>query len=105
MARRKSKFLSDDDDSDSSAHSDDLQDDPFDPNDEDQAAERELFRNPYQRGKKRNRDDVKDDQTYGVFAHTPDSTTSRPHTSSRGGKRTDYTRCGDAASNPAVRYN
>lgn len=93
MARRKSKFLQDDDDSDSSANSgDDLQDDPFDPNDEDQAAERELFRNPYQRGKKRAREDIKDDQTYGVFAHTADSTT-RPSTSTRGGKRTDYTRC------------
>lgn len=76
MARRKSKFLSDDDDSDSSADSNELQDDPFDPNDEDQAAERELFAYSNgargSRGKKRTREDIKEDATYGVFAQTSD---------------------------------
>jgi hypothetical protein len=48
---RKRHHLNDDDSSASSVDPDD-EEDQFDPEDADLAAERELFRNPYQRGKK-----------------------------------------------------
>ncbi|GAA5873977.1 hypothetical protein JCM1840_006108 [Sporobolomyces johnsonii] len=80
MPRRKEQWMDDDD---SSGDSDDTPlddpDDPFDPDDPDQAAERELFRNPYgaARGKKRTRDQLKDDATYGVWAEGDQDQQSR----------------------------
>ncbi|GAA5976090.1 hypothetical protein JCM10908_005383 [Rhodotorula pacifica] len=76
MARRKSKWM-DDGSSSEGDHSDNNLDDEsyYDPNDPDVAAERELFRNPYghqQRGKKRTRQELQDDATYGVFAASTD---------------------------------
>lgn len=67
MARRKSKFLDDDDDSsnDSGNEGRDDPDEQFDPDDLDVAAERELFRNPYQRGKKRARKEDADEGEVG----------------------------------------
>ncbi|GAA6037203.1 hypothetical protein JCM8097_008617 [Rhodosporidiobolus ruineniae] len=69
MARRKKQLLSDNDSSGESDHHLDHDDDHFDPDDPDQAAERELFRNPYgSRGKKRTREQAKEDATYGIWA-------------------------------------
>lgn len=92
LARRKSKFLEDDSDSDDSGRGQDDLDDQFDPDDPDTAAERELFRNPYGRGKKRNREDIVEDNTYGVWAEQADRSSSG-RGGARAGKTTDYTRC------------
>ncbi|GAA6011278.1 hypothetical protein JCM10207_008285 [Rhodosporidiobolus poonsookiae] len=68
MARRKQQYIDDKDSSGESDSAPDLDDDPFDPDDPDQAAERELFRNPYNRGKKRTREQLQEEATYGVWA-------------------------------------
>lgn len=91
MARRKSKWI--DDGSSSDGDSDDVNDDShYDPHDPDVAAERELFRNPYGRGKKRTRQQLQDDATYGVFAAAPPSDDSAPppQSRSRGTRKPDY---------------
>ncbi|GAA5970505.1 hypothetical protein JCM21900_003885 [Sporobolomyces salmonicolor] len=80
MARRKQQWMDDEDSSDDSDDNTlDDPDDPFDPDDPDQAAERELFRNPYgaARGKKRTRDQLKDEATYGVWAEADQGPQSR----------------------------
>ncbi|KZT59459.1 TFP11-domain-containing protein [Calocera cornea HHB12733] len=60
MARRKQKFLSDDDSSENSGAEE--EGDDFDPNENpDERAERELFSNPYGRNKKRKRRDMDDE--------------------------------------------
>lgn len=94
MARRKSKWI--DDGSSSDGDSDDVNDDShYDPHDPDVAAERELFRNPYGRGKKRTRQQLQDDATYGVFAAAPPSDDSAPppQSRSRGTRKPDYLKC------------
>ncbi|BGP14518.1 hypothetical protein JCM10213v2_002467 [Rhodosporidiobolus nylandii] len=73
MARRKNQFMDDGSDSDSQSDND-LQDDSFDPDDPDEAAANELFRNPYGRGKKRTRDQLKEEATYGVWAESDGET-------------------------------
>lgn len=67
MARRKSKLMEDGFSSDSSDNEGAADDDYFDPDDPEVAAERELFQNPYQRGKstrgkKRNRNTFDDEE-------------------------------------------
>lgn len=100
MARRKQKWMDDGSDSDSSSPLDDP-DDAFDADDPDVAAERELFRNPYaaHRGKKRTREQLQEDATYGIWAADGgDGRAGRGAQgvgSSRGaqGKKPDYTKC------------
>ncbi|GAA6003180.1 mRNA splicing protein SPP382 [Rhodotorula paludigena] len=99
MARRKQKWMDDGSDSDSSSPLDDP-DDAFDPDDPDVAAERELFRNPHaaHRGKKRTREQLQEDATYGIWAADDgDGRAGRGAQgvgSSRGaqGKKPDYTK-------------
>ena len=69
MARRKRQFLDDGDDSDSAGSSENepLNVPGYEEFDADLQAERELFENPYKRGKRR-KVNGKDDATYGVFA-------------------------------------
>ena len=93
MARRKSKWM--DDGSSSEGGSDDVADDSYyDPHDPDVAAERELFRNPYGRGKKRTREQLQDDATYGVFAAAAsDESAPPPQSRTRGTRKPDYLKC------------
>ena len=95
MARRKSKFM--DQDSDSESYSgDSAADDQHDPNDDLIPPHAQ----GYQRGKKRTREQLKEDATYGVWAQQQasdedDSTTVRRRglsskTSSRTRKQKDY---------------
>lgn len=93
MARRKSKWM--DDGSSSDGDSDDVNDDSYyDPHDPDVAAERELFTNPYgRRGKKRTREQLQDDATYGVFAASDDSAPPPPQSRTRGARKPDYLKC------------
>lgn len=75
---------------DSSGRGDDAND-QFDPDDEDAAAERELFKNPYAtgRGKKRTRDEPgQETNDWGQQV--------KPRAAERG-RKVDYTRC-DAVS-------
>ena len=73
MARRKSKLMDDYDSSEDSEDArDDLGEDPYDPNDPDEAAARELFHDPYGRRKKRARQDLQEESTYGIWAETSD---------------------------------
>jgi tuftelin-interacting protein 11 len=89
MARRKSKLIIDDgdDDSDVSIEENDDQavarEDDFDPNDQDEAAARQLFHNPYGHKRKRTRADLREEATYGIFAQTSDQ---GQHRSNRGNK-------------------
>ncbi|KAK4053442.1 hypothetical protein OIV83_001608 [Microbotryomycetes sp. JL201] len=72
MARRKSKLMDDYGSSDSS--DDDHDDGRIETNDPDERAADELFRNPYNRGKhKRQRQDLKEEGTYGIWAQTSDA--------------------------------
>lgn len=80
MARRKSKLLQDG--MSSSEESQDeytLAEEDYDPNNPDHAAERELFTNPYQHGRKRRRrEDAQEDALYGVWAESSESTAHAP---------------------------
>lgn len=87
MARRKRQFLDDDDDS-SSAGSEN-NDDDFDTNDPDLKAERALFRDPYQR--KRRRKNGKEDALYGVFGDDSEED-SRPGRFAARGKTSDLSK-------------
>ncbi|GAA6060714.1 hypothetical protein JCM10212_003335 [Sporobolomyces blumeae] len=98
MARRKSAFIRDEDYSSDSDPASDLDPSGADDShalldDDDERAERELFSNPYgaqRRGKKRTREQAKEDATYGIWAEDDDndadlSNRDRPGLASRRG--------------------
>lgn len=101
MARKKFKLIVDDDDDDSDV-SDELDgmavEDPFDPNDADEAAARELFHNPYgNKARKRTRADLQEEATYGIFAQPSDAGLRGRAGGAKGGAksstaRTDWTK-------------
>ncbi|KAM0788473.1 hypothetical protein ACM66B_001606 [Microbotryomycetes sp. NB124-2] len=102
MARRKSKLMDDygSSDSDDEQDNDDLADEFVDPNDPDEAAARELFRNPYGRGKhKRARHDLQEESTYGIWAQTSDANDRGPSRGS-GAHRQSSSRRADMAKAP-----
>lgn len=96
MARRKSKFIEDEDDSDMSDELQDDADDAHDPNDLDEAAAAELFHDPYQKRRKRTREDALEDATYGIWGQPQDRGQGRDRGRGRGGARagarTDFTK-------------
>lgn len=95
MARRKRQFLDDEDDSDSYDGSEDGGDDFNLNNDPDAREERELFENPYKRGKRR-KTGGKEDATYGVFAEDSEDEGFGGR-SKKPVKRTDWTKCVEAS--------
>lgn len=93
MARRKSKFIEDDDYSSSDDDDHNSQDELTTGGslNEDELQEQQLFQNPYQRGKKRSREDAKEDATYGIWAQDEDQSRERSSTLARGrGGKKDY---------------
>lgn len=73
----------DDDSSDSDNSNGDAAEDDFDPNDEDAAADRELFKNPYARQKKKPRYD--EDLDEGDWGGSKNNNKGK-------GKKTNYTK-------------
>lgn len=103
MARRKRQFMDDDDDSDSYDGSEDGGDDFGLSNDPNAREERELFENPYKRGKRR-KTGGKDDATYGVFAEDSEDEGFGGR-SKKPERRADWTKCVKASSGFTCEYS